>query len=182
MRLLIVEDDPLLADVVRRGVTRDGHTSDTCVRGDDVLLQAKLYTYDATVLDIMLPGIDGIEICRRLRVGESTIPIVSLTARNTVDDIVAGREAGADDYITKPFAFRELRARLHSVVRRAAGSPTSQLRAGDLVLGLATHQVERACQRVPLSAYQFCNLSTWAVHPRARDGRWKLGTRNVRVR
>src|SRR5438270_8823942 len=97
MHLLIVEDDPQLADVVRRGVTRDGHTSDTCARGDDALLQAELRTFDAIVLDIMLPGMDGIEICRRLRAGGSTTPIVLVTARDTVDDMVVCFEAGADD-------------------------------------------------------------------------------------
>jgi DNA-binding response OmpR family regulator len=155
MKVLIVEDDPQLADVVRRGLLRDGHVADVCDNGDDALLQAQFCHYDGIVLDIMLPGTNGLEVCRRLRADGLTTPILLLTARDTVDDVVEGLEAGADDYLTKPFAFRELRARLQSIMRRAGGSATSELQAGDLVLDLGTREVCRAGDRVDLTAREY---------------------------
>ena len=138
MHLLVVEGDLQLADVARRGLTRDGQTVGVCADGSDALLQARLREYDGIVLDIMLPGLNGIEICRRLRAGGVTTPILLLTARDGVDDIVEGLGVGADDYLTKPFAFRELRARLQSVMRRASGSASPRLHAGDLILDPAS--------------------------------------------
>lgn len=155
MHLLIVEDDPRLADVVHRGLARDGHTADLCENGDDALLQAELQSYDGIILDIMLPGQNGLDVCRQLRVDGFMTPILLLTARDGVDDIVAGLEAGADDYLTKPFAFRELRARLHSIMRRASGSASSTLQAGDLELDLETQEVRRTGQIVSLTAREY---------------------------
>ena len=155
MHILVVEDDAQLADVVRRGLERDGQSVDVCDDGDNAVLQAELRGYDGIILDLMLPGANGLDICRRLRNDGMTTPILILTARDTVDDVVAGLEAGADDYLTKPFAFRELRARLQSIMRRAAGAASSQLRSGDLVLDLATQEVKRAGQRVPLTTREY---------------------------
>jgi DNA-binding response OmpR family regulator len=106
MHLLVVEDDPQLANVVVRGLMRDGQTTDVCTDGVDAVLQAELVAYDGIVLDVMLPGQSGLEVCRQLRAKGINSPILILTARDTVEDIVAGLEAGADDYVTKPFAFR----------------------------------------------------------------------------
>jgi DNA-binding response OmpR family regulator len=150
-----VEDDRQLADVVRRGLERDGQSVDVCGDGDDAVLQAELRGYDAIILDLMLPGANGLDICRRLRGDGFTTPILILTARDTVDDVVAGLEAGADDYLTKPFAFRELRARLQSIMRRSAGAASSRLQSGDLVLDLATQEVKRAGRRVPLTTREY---------------------------
>lgn len=155
MNLLIVEDDRHLADVLRRGLARDGQSADICTHGDDALLQAELNNYDAIVLDLMLPGQSGLEVCRQLRARGVTTPILILTARDGVDDIVSGLEAGADDYLTKPFAFRELRARLQSIMRRADGSASSQMQAGDLVVDLASQEVLRAGKRVPLTNREY---------------------------
>lgn len=155
MHLLIVEDDPQLADVLRRGLLRDGQTSDICEDGDDAVLQAEVRAYDGIVLDVMLPGRNGLEVCRQLRADGLTTPILLLTARDSVDDIVAGLEAGADDYLTKPFAFRELRARLHSIMRRAAGAASSQLEVGDLVVDMGTQEVRRAGRHVVLTNREY---------------------------
>jgi DNA-binding response OmpR family regulator len=155
MNLLIVEDDPQLSDALRRGLFRDGHTVDVCHDGEEAMLQLEVRKFDGVVLDIMLPGVDGLEICRRLRAMRITTPILLLTARDSVDDIVAGLEAGADDYVTKPFAFRELRARLHSIMRRAAGAATSQLQTGDLVLDMGTQEVRRAGRHIPLTTREY---------------------------
>lgn len=167
MRVLVVEDDRQLADVVRRGLERDGQTVEVCDSGSDALLQAQLGDYDGIVLDIMLPGQSGLEVCRRLRADAITTPILMLTARDSVDDIVAGLEAGADDYLTKPFAFRELRARLQSIMRRASGSASSALRAGDLVVDLSSQEVSRAGQRVPLTNREYQVLE-YLMHNRGR--------------
>lgn len=155
MRLLIVEDDPHLADVVRRGLGRDGHQVEVCGDGDDAVLQIGLRDYDAVVLDVMLPGKNGIDVCREVRADGATVPILFLTARDHMDDVVAGLEAGGDDYVTKPFAFPELRARLHSIMRRAAGSASSQLWAGDLVLDLGTQEVHRGDRRITLTSREY---------------------------
>lgn len=155
MNLLIVEDDRQLADVVQRGLSRDGHVTEICHDGEDALLQLQFREFDGAVLDVMLPGMNGLEVCRRVRAKGITMPILILTARDSVDDIVAGLEAGADDYVTKPFAFRELRARLQSIMRRAAGAATSQLQADDLVLDMGTQEVLRAGRHVPLTTREY---------------------------
>jgi DNA-binding response OmpR family regulator len=155
MKLLVVEDDAALADVVRRGLVRDGNVVELCDNGDDALLQSRYGQYDAVVLDIMLPGTSGLDVCRLTREAGNTTPIILLTARDTIDDVVAGFEVGADDYLTKPFSFRELRARLQSIMRRAAGTPNPRLRAGDVILEVNTRDVWRGDQRIPLTAREY---------------------------
>jgi DNA-binding response OmpR family regulator len=155
MHLLVVEDDPQLASVVARGLARDGQTADVCSDGNDAVLQAELVAYDGIVLDVMLPGQSGLEVCRQLRAKGVTSPILILTDRDTVDDIVAGLEAGADDYVTKPFAFRELRARLQSILRRASGVASPTLQAGDLVLDIARQEAFRSGEQVSLTNREF---------------------------
>lgn len=165
VHLLIVEDDPQLADVVRRGLEREGQSVDVCDNGDDALFKAQLGGYDGIVLDVMLPGADGFEVCRRLRADRLTLPILLLTARDTVDDVVEGLEAGADDYLTKPFAFRELRARLQSVMRRASGSASPELQAGDLVLDPGAREVRRAGQHIRLTTREYQVLEYLMYNP-----------------
>jgi DNA-binding response OmpR family regulator len=167
LHLLIVEDDIQLADVVRRGLARDGQTADVCANGDDAVLQVELNEYDGIILDVMLPDLNGLEVLRHLRAGGITTPILMLTARDSVEDVVAGLEAGADDYLTKPFAFRELRARLQSIMRRASGSASSQLQAGDIVVDVSTQEVLRAGLRVPMTNREYQVLE-YLMHNRGR--------------
>jgi two-component system, OmpR family, response regulator len=165
VRILVVEDDRRLADVLQRGLTEEGYAVDLCEHGDDAVEQVEAAPYDAIILDLMLPGTDGLEVCRRLRRGGSTVPIVMLTARDTVDDVVTGLEAGADDYLTKPFAFRELRARLHTVMRRTAGPTSPILEAGDLVLDMDRHEVRRENKRIQLTNREYGVLSYLMHNP-----------------
>lgn len=159
MRILIVEDDRRLADVLRRGLQEEGYTVDLSSDGDEVIELAGMTSYDAILLDVMLPGQNGLTIARKLRSGGITAPILMLTARDTVDDTVAGLEAGADDYLTKPFAFRELRARLHTIMRRSGTLPSTILELGDLVLDVATREARQGGREIPLTTREYQILS-----------------------
>src|SRR5436190_20274301 len=121
MRVLIVEDEPRMAGLVRRGLVEEGHAADVAAQGEDALWMAEAHSYDAIVLDLMLPGWDGYETCRRLRKAGVWVPVLMLTARDAVDDRVAGLDAGADDYLVKPFSLAELLARLRALARREIG-------------------------------------------------------------
>ncbi|GAC1399666.1 MAG: response regulator transcription factor [Chloroflexota bacterium] len=167
MQVLIVEDDSRLADVLKRGLVEEGYGVVHCTDGNEALLQAAVAEYDAIVLDVMLPGTSGLDVCRQLRASEVTTPILMLTARDSVDDVVAGLEAGADDYVTKPFAFRELRARLQSVMRRAAGATSSQLQTGDIVLDIASREVRCGGERIVLTNREYQVLE-YLMHNRGR--------------
>ena len=125
MRVLVVEDDLKMASLLRRGLLEEGLAADVARTGDDALWMAEATEYDAIVLDVMLPGTDGFEVCRRLRESGRWSPVLMLTARDAVEDRVAGLDAGADDYLTKPFSFAELLARLRALARRATASPTA---------------------------------------------------------
>src|ERR671915_1403236 len=114
MRVLIVEDEPKMAALIRRGLTEEGYSADVAATGDDALWMAQATDYDAIVLDVLLPGTDGLEVCRQLREAGRWAPVLMLTARDAVEDRVAGLDAGADDYLTKPFSFAELLARLRA--------------------------------------------------------------------
>src|SRR5256886_9214131 len=118
MRVLIVEDELRMASLIRRGLLAEGLAADVAASGEDALWMAQAHGYDAIVLDVMLPGIDGFETCRRLRAGDVWAPVLMLTARDAVEDRVAGLDTGADDYLVKPFAFAELLARLRALARR----------------------------------------------------------------
>ena len=140
MRFLIVEDEVKMASLIRRGMRAEGLAADVAIKGEDALWMAEATDYDAIVLDVMLPGIDGLEVCRRLRAGGVWSPILLLTARDAVSDRVAGLDGGADDYLTKPFSFAELLARLRALVRRGPGARPVELRVGDLRLDPATRR------------------------------------------
>jgi two-component system OmpR family response regulator len=165
MRILVVEDDPKMAGLLRRGLLEEGHAPDVAQVGDDALWMAKAVEYDAIVLDLLLPGIDGVEVCRRLRQGGVWSPILMLTARDGVDDRVAGLDAGADDYLPKPFSFSELLARLRALVRRGSPERPSVLEVGDLRLDPATRQVWRGETEIHLSAKEFSLLETFMRRP-----------------
>ena len=165
MRVLIVEDDLRLAGLLRRGLVKDGLAVDLTSTGEDALWMAAAHDYDAIVLDVMLPGIDGFETCRRLRVAGVWTPVLILTARDSVEDRVAGLDTGADDYLVKPFAFAELLARLRALARRGEPERPSVLVAGGLRLDPATRQVWRGSVEIALSAKEFALLETFMRRP-----------------
>jgi DNA-binding response OmpR family regulator len=151
MRVLVVEDDRNLSDVLRRGLREGGYDVDLCDNGEQAVFQAETTDYDGIVLDIMLPGKDGLTVCRELRAAGRSTPILMLTARDTVDDTVTGLEAGADDYLRKPFAFRELRARLQTIIHRRVATSSATTRVGDLVLDLARREARQGERRIDLT-------------------------------
>src|SRR5438132_2250584 len=165
MRVLIVEDEPRMATLVRRGLVREGLAADVAATGEDALWLARAHEYSAIVLDVMLPGISGFETCRRLREGGVWSPVLMLTARDSVEDRVAGLDGGADDYLVKPFAFAELLARLRALVRRGEPERPSVLEVGDLTLDPATREVRRGSTAIPLSAKEFNLLETFMRRP-----------------
>jgi two-component system OmpR family response regulator len=161
MRVLIVEDELKMASLIRRGLRDEGMAADVAVKGEDALWMAGATEYDAIVLDVMLPGTDGFEICRRLRGDGVWSPVLMLTARDAVEDRVAGLDNGADDYLTKPFSFAELLARLRALARRGPVERPPVLEAGDLRLDPATRRVWRAGTEVALSTKEFALLETF---------------------
>jgi two-component system, OmpR family, response regulator len=165
MRVLVVEDELKMASLLRRGLVEEGYAADVARTGTDALWMAQATEYDAIVLDLMLPGIDGVEVCRRLRRAEVWSPVLMLTARDAVDDRVAGLDAGADDYLPKPFSFAELLARLRALVRRGAAERPAVLEVGDLRLDPATREVRRGETEIQLSAKEFALLETFMRRP-----------------
>ena len=155
MRILIVEDDQKLARQLQKGLAEQGHTVKLAFEGHEGLRLAQSDVFEVLVLDVMLPGIDGFSLVRRLRAAESVTPILLLTARDTAEDIVMGLDAGADDYLTKPFSFKVLLARLRALSRRKQVEPTTDLRIADLVLDPAKHEVKRAGVPIPLTPTEF---------------------------
>jgi two-component system OmpR family response regulator len=158
MRVLIVEDEPKLAALIARGLREEGHAADIAANGEDALWMAPAATYDAVVLDVMLTGIDGFETCRRLRRNAVWAPVLMLTARDAVEDRVIGLDAGADDYLTKPFSFDELLARLRALTRRAPAERPVIVEVGELRLDPAAHRAWRGDVELELSAKEFAML------------------------
>jgi two-component system, OmpR family, response regulator len=165
MRVLVVEDDVKMAALLRRGLLEEGLSPDVARTGDDALWMAAATEYDAIVLDVMLPGADGFEVCRRLRESGRWAPVLMLTARDAVEDRVTGLDAGADDYLTKPFSFAELLARLRALARRPALERPTVIEIGDLRLDPATRQVWRGEVEIALSAKEFSLLETFMRRP-----------------
>ena len=165
MRVLIVEDEPKMAGLIRRGLRQEGLSADVAVKGEDALWMAGATSYDAIVLDVMLPGIDGFETCRRLRGEGVSSPVVMLTARAAVEDRIAGLDGGADDYLTKPFSFGELLARLRALARRGPIEQATVLEVGDLRLDPATRRVWRGESEIELTAKEFGLLETFLRRP-----------------
>jgi two-component system OmpR family response regulator len=174
MRVLLVDDDTKLTGLIRRGLTREGFAVDVAGTGEDALPRAEATEYDAIVLDVMLPGMDGFEVCRRLREAEVWAPILMLTARDSVKDRVAGLDRGADDYLTKPFSYAELLARLRALFRRGSAERPARLEVGDLRLDPATRRVWRGDAEVDLSAKEFAVLETFMRHPGEVLSRFQL--------
>jgi two-component system, OmpR family, response regulator len=165
MKVLVVEDDPKMAALVRRGLTANGNATDIAPDGEEALWMARAHAYDAIVLDIMLPGRDGFATCTALREAGVWAPVLMLTARDAVVDRVAGLDAGADDYLTKPFSLAELRARLRALVRRGAAERPTVLEVGDLRLDPATQQVWRGERELQLSSKEYALLELFMRRP-----------------
>lgn len=165
MRILVAEDEHKLAAVVRRGLEEHGYAVDVAYDGDDALAMAEIEPYDVIVLDIMLPGMDGLTVCHRLRSERRNMPVLMLTARDTVDDRVAGLDAGADDYLVKPFAFRELLARVRALLRRDGLSKDPILRVGDLEVDTVSHEVRRDGRQIELTSKEYAMLEYFMRNP-----------------
>ena len=174
MRVLVVEDEVKMAHLLQRGLREEGYAVDLARDGTDATWRATETPYDAIVLDVMLPDADGFEVCRILREKEVWSPVMMLTARDGVGDRVAGLDAGADDYLTKPFSFEELLARLRALVRRGAPERPTVLRVGDLSLDPATRRVDRAGVPIDLTAKEFALLGYLMRHTGEVLGRTQL--------
>jgi len=165
VRVLVVEDEVRLAKLIRQGLIGEGLLADVAVRGEDALWMAAATAYNVICLDVNLPGIDGFETCRRLRADGVHTPVLMLTARDAVDDRITGLDAGADDYLVKPFDFGELLARLRALARRPAASATPVLTVGDLSLDPATYRVRRGDVDIELSVKEVQVLEVFMRHP-----------------
>jgi len=158
MRLLLVEDDARIARFVAKGLREQAYAVDVATTGDDALYQAAINAYDIVILDIMIPGRNGFEVCRELRKSGQRMPVLMLTARDAVEDRISGLDHGADDYLTKPFEFRELLARLRAVLRRSGELRPAKINIADLVLDTAAQSVSRAGRSVTLTAKEYALL------------------------
>ncbi len=158
MRILLVEDDRDLAQFIGKGLKEEQYTVDSACDGGEGLELALQNPYDLIILDIMLPKLDGLALCRRLRAERNMVPVVLLTARNTLQDKVSGLDIGADDYLTKPFAFAELLARIRALLRRGGPQQPARLKAADLELDPASHRVWRAGQDIALTNKEYALL------------------------
>ena len=174
MRVLVVEDEVKMASLIRRGLEREGSAVDLAATGEEALSLAATSSYDAIVLDVGLPGIDGFETCRRLRSQSVWAPVLILTARDAIVDRVAGLDGGADDYLTKPFSLAELLARLRALARRGGSERPTILRVGDLRLNPATHEAWRGETEIELSRKEFALLEIFMRHPGQVLSRFQL--------
>ena len=165
MRILVVEDERRLCNIIKRGLMEEGYAVDTAYDGEDGESLAETVPYDLIVLDIMLPKKDGIEVCRKLRLKGVNAPILMLTAKDTVEDKVKGLDAGADDYLIKPFAFGELLARVRALLRREGFSKSPSLQVGDLVMDILTREVWRGQRRIELTNKEYVILEYFMRHP-----------------
>ena len=165
MRVLVIEDSAKMANLLRRGLTEEGYAVDVAANGVDGVWLATEQPFDAIVLDVVLPDIDGFEVCRRLRGANCWAPLLMLTARDSVTDRVRGLDAGADDYLTKPFAFEELFARMRSLVRRGPSERAPVLEVGYLALDPAEHTVRRGPDGIRLTPKEFALLQYFMLRP-----------------
>ena len=180
--MLVAEDDARMAAAIRRGLRFEGLVVDLAGEGEEALRKAGATEYDAIVLDVMMPGLDGFETCRRLRADGLWVPVLMLTARDAVEDRVRGLDGGADDYLTKPFSLAELLARLRALVRRGPIERPSVLAVGDLKLDPASREVRRGDVEIELSAREFALLETLMRRPgqvfsqlQLLEAAWDLG-------
>ena len=182
MRILVVEDDRHLAGVVKQGLAEEGYSVDSVYDGEEGQYMAETTHYDLIVLDIILPKKDGIIVCQELRAKQVSTPILMLTARDSVEDRVKGLDSGADDYLTKPFAFGELLARVRALLRRDMSLKTPRLRVGDLVMDTLTREVQKGQRKIELTAKEYSILEYFMRHPNVvvtrtmlEEGAWNDG-------
>jgi len=166
VKVLVVDDEPAVRDALRRALTLEGYDVDLAEDGIEGVTAAATRGPDAIVLDVLMPGLDGLEVCRRIRESGDRTPILMLTARDEVRDRVAGLDAGADDYLVKPFALEELNARLRALVRRRTGADANILRFGDLTLDTRTREVTRGSRAIDLTRTEFSLLELFLLNPR----------------
>lgn len=164
MRILVIEDERRLANIIKKGLTEEGFAVDVAYDGQEGQYLAESESYDLIILDVMLPKVDGITICKELRSKNIKIPVIMLTAKSTVEDKIAGLDSGADDYITKPFSFLELRSRIHALIRRSKQEPSPTLTIADLVLDPIKHKVTRAGAEIVLTPKEFSVLEILLRH------------------
>jgi two-component system OmpR family response regulator len=181
VRVLVIDDEPKLSALVARAFREEGHAADVAADGNDALWMAEAAPYDAIVLDVMLPGIDGFEVLRRLRANRVWTPVLMLTARDAVSDRVGGLDAGADDYLTKPFSFDELLARVRAIVRRGPVERPTVIEVGDLRLDPAGRRAWRGTSELTLTAREFSILELFMRRPghvltrlQLLDGAWDM--------
>jgi len=165
MRVLVVEDERRLCNIIKRGLLEEGYAVDTAYDGEDGEYYAETTPYDLIILDIMLPKRDGIEMCQQLRMKKVNTPILMLTAKDTIDDRVKGLDAGADDYLVKPFAFSELLARIRALLRREGFSKSPGLQIGDLTMDTLTREIWRGQRKVELTTKEYVILEYFMRHP-----------------
>ncbi|GAC1615766.1 MAG: response regulator transcription factor [Candidatus Acidiferrum sp.] len=158
MRLLLVEDDPRIARLVAKGLREQAYAVDVATTGEDALYQVDINTYDLILLDVMIPEPNGFQVCRKIRDSGKRMPILMLTARDAVDDRITGLDHGADDYLTKPFEFRELLARLRALLRRSGELRPPRIVVGDMILDTAAQSVSRSGRVIPLTAKEYALL------------------------
>jgi two-component system, OmpR family, response regulator MprA len=166
--ILVVDDEPAVRRALERALRLDKYEVELAVDGEEALDRLAEQPADAVILDVMMPGVDGLEVCRRMRAGGDKTPVLMLTARDAIDDRVLGLDVGADDYLVKPFALRELQARLRALLRRSGddGDSLETLRFADLVLDPVAHEVHRGERPVELSKTEFLLLELFMKHPR----------------
>jgi heavy metal response regulator len=165
VRLLVVEDEHKLASVLKRGLEEHGYAVDVAYDGEDGLAMASAAPYDLIVLDVMLPRLDGLAVCHALRAQHTHTPVLMLTARDAVDDRVSGLDSGADDYLTKPFAFRELLARIRALLRRDGRAKDPVLRVADLEVDTVSHEVRRGGKPIELTSKEYAILEYFLRNP-----------------
>ncbi len=165
MRILVIEDEPDLRRIVGRALAEEGYTVDSAANGEEGLTKAKIYDYDAIVLDLMLPRINGWDLLRELRRKKAT-PVLIVTARDALQDRVLGLDIGGDDYLVKPFELKELQARLRALIRRSAGKTKSLIELGDVAIDTAARTVAKQGELVPLTAREYALVEYLALHRR----------------
>jgi two-component system copper resistance phosphate regulon response regulator CusR len=163
MRILLIEDEPRMAGMIARGLRESSYAVDVADSGEAGLFQSSINRYDLVILDVVLPALSGFEVCRKMRQDGISAPILMLTARDSLDDRVAGLDSGADDYLTKPFEFKELLARLRALSRRTSQVRHAILRLSDLVLNTSDHSVSRAGRSIKLTAKEYALLEFFMI-------------------
>lgn len=174
MRLLLVEDEATAARMLAKGLRERSYAVDVAKDGEQALYQAAINDYDLVILDLMLPVVDGFAVCRRLRASGATVPVLMLTARDAVQDRIAGLDSGADDYLAKPFDFHELLARVRALLRRGPELRPERLRLADLVIDTGARQVSRAGSKISLTAKEYALLDFLARHANQVVGRAQI--------